>query len=153
MARALELQVAQSVLDRLSTTDDWPATRAQSINFLRDNIKRNLEWLLNTRRPPIVSIEDYPLARQTVIYYGLFDLYSLNLSSGDDQLRLRQMIAEMIERSEPRLREVQIRLEEGDRQRKRLLFRIGAHMQMKPLPEKIVFDTILDLTTGKYRVD
>jgi type VI secretion system protein ImpF len=153
MAKTLELPVGQSVLDRLNTTDDWPVTRAQSINFLRDNIKRNLEWLLNTRRPPIVGIEDYPLARQTVLYYGLFDLNSLNLGSSDDQLRLQQMIAEIIERSEPRLREIQVRLEEGDRQRKRLRFHIGAHMQMKPLPEEIVFDTILDLTTGKYRVD
>ncbi len=128
-------------------------TRAQSINFLRDNIKRNLEWLLNTRRPPIAGIENYPLARHTVLYYGLLDLNSLNLTSNDGQLRLQQVIAEMIERSEPRLREVQVRLEEGDPQRKRLLFRIGAHMQMKPLPEEIVFDTILDLTTGKYLVD
>ncbi|WP_158792820.1 type VI secretion system baseplate subunit TssE [Granulicella sp. L60] len=153
MARTLELLVTQSVLDRLSTTADWPVTRAQSINFLRDNIKRNLEWLLNTRRPPIAGIENYPLARHTVLYYGLLDLNSLNLTSNDGQLRLQQVIAEMIERSEPRLREVQVRLEEGDPQRKRLLFRIGAHMQMKPLPEEIVFDTILDLTTGKYLVD
>ena len=43
MARAPELLVTQSVLDRLSTTEDWPATRAQSIRFLRDSIKRNLE--------------------------------------------------------------------------------------------------------------
>ena len=59
----------------------------------------------------------------------------------------------MIEHSEPRLREVQVRLEEGDLERKKLRFHIGAHMQMKPLPEEIVFDTVLDLTTGEYRVD
>jgi type VI secretion system protein ImpF len=153
MAKTTELLVAQSVLDRLSTTDDWPVTRAQSISFLRDSIKRNLEWLLNTRRPPVVGIEDYPLARQTVLYYGLLDLSSLNLRSSAGQSRLQQVIGEMIEHSEPRLREVQVRFEEGDRQRKRLLFHIRARMQMKPLPEEIVFDTVLDLTTGEYRVD
>jgi type VI secretion system protein ImpF len=153
MARASELLVAQSILDRLSTTEDWPVTRAQSIHFLRDSIKRNLEWLLNTRRPPVAGIEGYPLARQTVLYYGLLDLGSLSLSSNDDQRRLQQGITEMIEHSEPRLREVQVRLEEGDLERKKLRFHIGAHMQMKPLPEEIVFDTVLDLTTGEYRVD
>jgi type VI secretion system protein ImpF len=152
MARAPELLVAQSMLDRLSTTEDWPVTRAQSIHFLRASIKRNLEWLLNTRRPPIVGIEGYPLARQTILYYGLLDLSSLSLSSRDDQQRLQQRIAEIIERSEPRLRDVKVRLEDGNLQKK-LRFHIGAHMQMKPLPEEIAFDTILDLATGEYQVD
>jgi type VI secretion system protein ImpF len=153
MARAPELLVTQSVLDRLSTTEDWPATRAQSIRFLRDSIKRNLEWLLNTRCPPIAGIQGYPLARHTVIYYGLLDLGSLSLGSNDDQQRLLHRIAEMVEHSESRLTEVQVRLEEGDLQKKKLRFHIGARMQMKPSPEEIAFDTVLDLATGEYKVD
>jgi type VI secretion system protein ImpF len=153
MARAPDSLVAQSVLDRLSTTEDWPTTRAQSIRFLRDSIKRNLEWLLNTRRPPIEGIEGYPLARNTVLYYGLLDLGSLSLASPDGQKRLQQRIAEMVEHSEPRLQEVQVRLEDGDLQKKKLRFHIGARMQMKPLPEEIAFDTVLDLATGEYQVD
>jgi type VI secretion system protein ImpF len=153
MARAPELLVTQSVLDRLSTTEDWPATRAQSIRFLRDSIKRNLEWLLNTRCPPIAGIQGYPLARHSVIYYGLLDLGSLSLGSNDDQQRLLHRIAEMVEHSESRLTEVQVRLEEGDLQKKKLRFHIGARMQMKPSPEEIAFDTVLDLATGEYQVD
>ncbi|WP_213806546.1 type VI secretion system baseplate subunit TssE [Granulicella sp. dw_53] len=153
MARAPELLVAQSILDRLSTVEDWPVTRIQSIRFLRDSIKRNLEWLLNTRRPPVAGIEGYPLARHTVLYYGLLDLGSLSLASSNDQQRLQQRIAEMVEHSEPRLRQVEVRLQEGDLERKKLRFHIGALMQMKPLPEEIVFDTVLDLATGEYQVD
>jgi type VI secretion system protein ImpF len=153
MARTTELLVTQSVLDRLSTTEDWPVTRVQSIRFLRDSIKRNLEWLLNTRRPPIAGIERYPLARNTVLYYGLLDLGSLSLGSTEDQQRLQQRIVEMVEYSEPRLKEVQVRLEDGDLQRKKLRFHIAASMQMKPLPEEIAFDTVLDLATGEYQVN
>jgi type VI secretion system protein ImpF len=153
MAKAPELLVTQSVLDRLSDTDDWPTTRAQSIRYLRDSIKRNLEWLLNTRRPPIDGIENYPLARHTVIYYGLLDLGSLSTSSSSDQRRLQQAIAEAVAYSEPRLRDVEVRLEQSDLDRKKLRFHIEARMEMKPMPEEIAFDTVLDLSTGEYEVN
>src|SRR5258708_9297226 len=107
MARASELLVAQSILDRLSTTEDWPVTRAQSIHFLRDSIKRNLEWLLNTRRPPVAGIEGYPLARQTVLYYGLLDLSSLSLGSSDDQQRLQQAMSRIVEPSYELIHDIQ----------------------------------------------
>src|ERR1700750_65142 len=152
MAKSPELLVAQSVLDRLGTADDWPMTRAQSIRFLRDSIKRNLEWLLNTRRSPIADLENYPLARKSVLSYGAPGLSSLNLGSDDDQWRLQQAITEIIEHSEPPLREVQVRFGEGDGQRQRIRLYIGAQMQMRPLPEEIVFDTVLDISTGEYRV-
>jgi len=153
MAKAPELLVTQSVLDRLSTTEDWPATRSQSIRFLRDSIKRNLEWLLNTRRPPIEGIEAYPLAKHTVIYYGLLDLGSLSTSSTSDQRRLPAAIAEAVAHNEPRLRDVEVRLQEGDLNKKKLRFHIEARMEMKPIPEEIAFDTILDLATGEYEVN
>ena len=153
MAKSPELLVTQSVLDRLSETDDWPVTRAQSIRYLRDSIKRNLEWLLNTRRPPIDSIENYPIARHTVIHYGLLDLGSLSTSSTNDQRRLQQAIAEAVAYCEPRLRDVEVRLEQGDLERKKLRFHIEARMEMKPMPEEIAFDTVLDLSTGQYEVN
>jgi type VI secretion system protein ImpF len=153
MAKAPELLVTYSVLDRLSTTEDWPVTRTQSIRFLRDSIKRNLEWLLNTRRPPIYGIETYPLAKHSVIYYGLMDLGSLGTSSSSDQRRLQAAIADAVAHNEPRLRDVEVRLQEGDINKKKLRFHIEARMEMKPIPEEIAFDTILDLSTGEYEVN
>lgn len=153
MARSPELLVTQSVLDRLSTFEDWPATRAQSIRFLRDSIKRNLEWLLNTRRSPIEHMDEYPLAQRSVIHYGLLDLNSLSLASGEDRRRLQQGIAELVEYFEPRLTAIVIGVDDGDLQKKKLRFHIQAKMQMKPMPEEIAFDTVLDLATGEYKVN
>jgi type VI secretion system protein ImpF len=153
MAKAPEMLVTQSVLDRLSTTEDWPTTRPQSIRYLRDSIKRNLEWLLNTRRPPIRGIENYPLAKHTVIYYGLLDLGSLSTTSNSDQRRLQAAIADSVAHCEPRLRDVDVRLIEGDIEKKKLRFHIEARMEMKPMPEEIAFDTVLDLSTGEYEVN
>jgi len=42
--------------------DDWPATRSQSVQYFRDAIKRDLEWLLNTRQPGMRELDSYPLA-------------------------------------------------------------------------------------------
>lgn len=152
MAKAPEQLVTQSLLDRLTTTEDWPTTRAQSIRFLRDSIKRNLEWVLNTRRPPIEGIDDYPLARNSVIYYGLLDLGSLSAASSKDQQQLKQSIGELVANCEPRLSEIDVRVEESDLEKKKLRFHIQAQMQLKPMPEEIAFDTVLDLATGEYRV-
>lgn len=152
MAKAPEQLVTQSVLDRLTAIEDWPTTRAQSIRFLRDSIKRNLEWLLNTRRPPIPAIEEYPLARHSVIYYGLLDLGSLSVASSKDHQQLVNTIAEIVEHGEPRLKEVSVGLEEGELAKRKLRFHIQAQMQLRPMPEEIAFDTVLDLATGEYKV-
>jgi type VI secretion system protein ImpF len=50
LARAnTETLVTQSVLERLMTVEDWPTTRAQSLRLFKDSLRRDLEWLLNTR--------------------------------------------------------------------------------------------------------
>ena len=57
MARsATEALVTQSVLDRLTAVEEWPATRSQSLRFYKEALKRDLEWLLNTRQPPIPEL-------------------------------------------------------------------------------------------------
>jgi type VI secretion system protein ImpF len=137
MAKAPEQLVTQSILDRLIATDDWPTTRAQSIRLFRDSIKRNLEWLL---------------ARHSVIYYGLIDLGSLSIASSKDHQRLIDTIAEIVEHGEPRLKDVTVSVEESELAKRRLRFHIQAQMQLRPMPEEIAFDTVLDLTTGEYKV-
>jgi type VI secretion system protein ImpF len=152
MAKAPELPVIQSVLDRLSSTRDLPRTRAESIAFFRDSIRRNLEWLLNSRRPPIDSIEDYPFAQRSVLNYGLVDIASFSLASSTDQRRLIENIAELVRNFEPRLTNVNVFLEEQNMLKKEFRFHIEARMQMKPMPEEIAFTTVLDLATGQYQV-
>ena len=50
MARAREMPVTLSVLDRLSERKEFPATHAASLRMLKESIRRDLEELLNTRR-------------------------------------------------------------------------------------------------------
>ena len=52
-----EQTVTQSVLERLidrepERSSEAAPTRAQSVRLLRASVRRDLEWLLNTRRTP-----------------------------------------------------------------------------------------------------
>ncbi len=153
MARAAtETLVTQSVLDRLTAVEEWPATRSQSLRFYKEALKRDLEWLLNTRQPPIPELVEYPLARTSVINFGLPDITSLGLSSASDHSRLRKAIEVCLRNFEPRLMDVHVTLEGSDTADRRLRFHIEGNMKLDPAPEEISFDTVLELSSGEYKV-
>ncbi|MGI4757768.1 MAG: type VI secretion system baseplate subunit TssE [Janthinobacterium lividum] len=152
MARSIDTLVTQSLLDRLTNTEDEPQSRASSLRTFRDSLKRDLEWLLNTRQPPIEGIEAYPRARASVIHYGLIDTSSLGLASSNDHKKLQQAVSDCIIRYEPRLTNVRIVIAKNEEQRRRMRFHIEAQILLDPAPEPISFDTVLDLTSGEYTV-
>lgn len=153
MARATtETLVTQSVLDRLLTVEEWPSTRSQSVRFFKDALRRDLEWLLNSRQPPMPQLAGYPAARASVINYGLPDITSLGLLSASDHKSLRQAIEICIRNFEPRLTDVHVTLESSDTVDRRLRFHIEGNMKLDPAPEEISFDTVLELTSGEYKV-
>jgi type VI secretion system protein ImpF len=149
---AAETLVTQSLLDRLMAAEDWPTTRAQSLRYFKDALKRDLEWLLNTRQPPLDEISDYPMAATSVINYGLPDITALGLSSASDHRRLRLAIEACLRNYEPRLSNVHVTLEGGDIADRRLRFHIEGMMKLDPAPEEISFDTVLELSSGEYKV-
>jgi type VI secretion system protein ImpF len=153
VARAnTEALVTQSVLDRLMDVDDWPATRAQSLRYFREALKRDVEWLLNTRRPPIENIDKFERARATMVNYGLSDITALGLSSASDQKRLRKALEQCLREFEPRLTDVVVTLEESQTADRRLRFHVQGLMRINPAPEEISFDTVLELSSGEYTV-
>lgn len=153
MARsATETLVTQSVLDRLMAVDEWPTTRSQSLRYYKEALKRDLEWLLNTRQPPIPELVEYPLAKASVINFGLPDITSLGLSSASDHGRLRKAIEICLRNFEPRLMDVRVTLESSDMTDRRLRFHIEGNMKLDPAPEEISFDTVLELSSGEYKV-
>jgi type VI secretion system protein ImpF len=147
-----ETLITQSVLDRLMTVEEWPATRAQSLRFYKDSLRRDLEWLLNTRQPPMPKLQSYSAAKATVINYGLPDITSLGLMSAADHRTLRLAIELCLKTFEPRLTDVHVTLEESDTVDRRLRFHIEGNMKLDPAPEEITFDTVLELASGEYKV-
>jgi type VI secretion system protein ImpF len=147
-----EALVTQSVLDRLMDVDDWPATRAQSLRYFRETLKRDVEWLLNTRRPPIENIGKFERARATMLNYGLSDITALGWSSALDQKRLRKALEQCLHEFEPRLADVVVTLQESQTADRRLRFHVQGLMRINPAPEEISFDTVLELSSGEYTV-
>ena len=147
-----EILITQSLIDRLVDHGQWPETRAASISMYRESIKRDLEWLLNTRQPPLPQLGGRTTAAKTVINYGLPDISSLGMSNAADHRALRLAIEECLHNFEPRLMDIRVTLQGSDTADRRLRFHIEGNMKLDPAPEEISFDTVLELSSGEYKV-
>ena len=112
--------VTLSVLDRLidrdpKTRSEVPFTRAQSLRELKLALKRDLEWLLNTRK----TIDPEPdSARETIrsVYqYGFPDISSKSVLSSRDHGDLVREMELAITVFEPRLKRPKVRMEQLER--------------------------------------
>src|SRR4051812_47125092 len=107
-----------SILDRL--IDDPRAgassTAGYSLKNLRESLTRDLRNLLNTHVLFLPAPDDLPELECSLANYGLPEFTNLNLSSEDDCRRFEEEIQHCIERYEPRLTRIVVKLSErGDR--------------------------------------
>ena len=146
-----------SVLDRLIDQDperklEPPFTRSQSLRELKAGLRRDLEWLLNTRR----TIEEPPASlkelERSLYNYGLPDVSSLYLRSSNDQESLLKAIRVAINYFEPRLMNIKVTLEPVAEDMRVLRFGIEGLLRMDPAPEHVFFDTLLEPMSGQYQV-
>src|SRR5215467_10042372 len=110
MPREEDRPVQESVLDRLigDDTEVSAITRARSVRDLKAAVRRDLEWLLNTRAVAIPPPESLNQVRESVYTYGVSDITSLSADDPKARARLRSMIEEAIRIFEPRLMSVQV---------------------------------------------
>jgi len=150
--------VTLSVLDRLidqepeSSTEAAP-TRSESVRRLREALRRDLEWLLNTRRIAVPPDESLKETNRSLYVYGLPDFASYSIKSPQDKAKLVRSIHAAVKQFESRLANVRVLpVEETATGTRSLHFRIEGLLLMDPAPEHISFDTVLELTSGEYEV-
>jgi type VI secretion system protein ImpF len=143
--------VTQSLLDRLTSSVDLPTSRAASIQMFKNGIKRDVEWLLNTRRTPGPQIDDYELASASVFNYGLPDVNELG-GSGDNAARVLAAILQTLRTHEPRILEPRVSLVRSDMLKRSIQFHVDGRVRVENSEEDISFDTLLKVTTGEYEV-
>jgi type VI secretion system protein ImpF len=157
MRSSSELPVTLSVLDRLIdneplTATETPLSRAQSVRALRSAVRRDLEWLLNTRRisvePDLQSVH----LNQSLYVFGLRDVTTFSLANPEERMRLLRHIEATIEQFEPRLASIRITQEEDSFEKRQFRFRIDASLLMDPAPESVSFDSTLQLSSGPVLV-
>ena|SRR5580704_4073972 len=153
-----EQSVSLSFLDRLidldpNSANDPPPSRSKSVKQLKSALRRDLEWLLNTRRTPDAVGSEYRELEKSLFNFGLTDISSLSHTSAQDRLRLTRMLEQTLAVFEPRLSRIRVvPLEEMSGAKHILRFQIEALLDMDPAPEMITFDTVLQLSSGEYQV-
>ncbi len=152
--RAVQL----SILDRL--TDDEPGvrteapiTREKSVRMMRAAVQRDLEALLNTIRIAEAVPDAYTELRDSLWLYGLPDINSISLQNQQDEERLLRSLERAIQQFEPRLSRVRVTSYDRILKSRQIVeFHVEAMLMIEPAPERIAFDTILEIGKGSYRV-
>lgn len=147
-----DVLITQSLLDRLTDLDQWPETRSASISMYRESLKRDVEWLLNTRQPVIPELEGYPATAASVLNFGLPDIHSFDGSKGKEQNALTIALEKCIRIFEPRITQPHVFLSRTDILSRSLKFHIEGQIVYENMNEEIKFDTTLELISGEYEV-
>jgi type VI secretion system protein ImpF len=167
------LQTLQpSVLDRLIDADSGgtPDRPGYSLRQMEDAVRRDLEDLLNTRRPPenapdeagkpepfFGGLEEVP---SSVANFGLRDLAYFNVLTPELREEFARHIEKVVGTYEPRLRDVRVNVRDQqevaeekkqDFKKTALYFHIEARLALDPAPE-VAFETMLELTKGTHQV-
>ena len=153
-----ERAVQLSLLDRLTDEEPYnrqeaPLSREKSLRMLRSGVKRDLESLLNTVRTADKAPEAYSEVQDSLWEYGFPDISSMSLQNAQDEQRLLRGLERAIRKFEPRLDRVRVTAYEGfAKSKQKIEFHVEAMLMIEPVPERIAFDTILEIGKGYYRV-
>jgi len=150
--------VTQCLIDRLIDKDpqvrnDQPLARSQSVKQLKLSLKRDLEWLLNSRRIAEPAPESFAEVSRSLYHFGLPDFSALSVESPRDRNSLLREIEAAVAAFEPRLQSVRVTLVDSPSKLIRAVrFQIEGMLMMDPAPEQISFDTVLQLGNGEFQI-
>jgi len=127
--------------------------RQLSLDELKATVAGHIESLLNAR----ITFTDARLGaltecQRSVLTYGLNDFAGLSLASHDDRTTICSSIQRAIERHEPRLKRVVVKLEVNEQSTSVLCFAIQALLVVHEAEEPINFDAMLQPSTRQYSV-
>ena len=125
--------------------------RASDKEVFYQALRRDLEWLFNTRAPveapPTKALED------SLYNFGLPDVAALNLTSVLRRTDLARMMEKVINRFEPRLADVKVTAVSAPAGgMPQLHFTIEATLMLDPVPEQVQFDALLKVSEAQYQV-
>jgi type VI secretion system protein ImpF len=147
-----------SILDRLFDDEPYNQTEKklehhQVLKQLRASIRRDLEFLLNTRFHLIQPSSDLLEVDKSIFNYGLPDLATVNIMDIERRKKFITHLENTLKSFEPRFKSVSVSFVENAESIDRTLrFRIDTMIYADPLPETVVYDSILDSVTRSVSV-
>jgi type VI secretion system protein ImpF len=128
-----------------------------SVQELKQVVRRDIEWLLNSRRPLLEELETFPEASRSLLAYGLPDFTQFASTSQSDCQRICRLIEEALRIFEPRLASRSIKVDTmsvpGDATGLETRFRIRGILHVDPIREAVAFDTRVEMDSGAVAVD
>ncbi|OTG77726.1 type VI secretion protein [Acinetobacter terrae] len=122
-----------------------------SLQQLRESVASDLEDLLNSRMAKLDDlIDDFPLAKQSILQFGIIDFVGLSTANPTDRDKICQSIEQSIAAHEPRLRQVKVEMLLDGHNMGALGLSIQAYLNIHPLFEPVIFDALLKPTTQQY---
>ena len=150
-----------SLLDRLTDLEPVSVTEARddrviNIRRLRDIIRRDLAWLLNSNSMDIlIDADQYPHASNSVLNYGVRETAG-DFSTEKRATEIRKAIKRAIIMFEPRIKEGTLEIvacKDKKSSQTIIEFDIHAEMWAQPLPMELYLRSQIDLTTGQLALE
>ena len=122
-----------------------------SLQQLRESVASDLEDLLNSRMAKLDDlIDDFPLAKQSILQFGIIDFVGLSTANPTDRDKICQSIEQSIAAHEPRLRQIKVEMLLDGHNMGALCLSIQAYLNIYPLFEPVIFDALLKPITQQY---
>ncbi|QXW24517.1 type VI secretion system baseplate subunit TssE [Acinetobacter johnsonii] len=139
-----------TLLDRLLPNELY-GQQGLSLQQLRESVALDLEDLLNSRTAKLShDINDFPLAKQSILQFGIIDFVGLSTSNPLDRDKICQSIEQSIAAHEPRLKQIKVEMLMEGHNMGALCLSIQAFLNIHPLYEPVIFDALLKPTTQQY---
>ena len=139
-----------TLFDRLLPETDQNY-RGISLQELRESVASDLEDLLNSRMAKLDHlIDQFPLAKQSILQFGIIDFVGLSTANPSDRDKICQSIEQSIAAHEPRLKQIKVEMLLDGQNMGALYLSIQAYLNIHPLFEPVIFDAVLKPTTQQY---
>lgn len=107
-----------------------------------------MENLLNTRLYISEPPDEYPETEVSLLNYGLPDLATVNIIDIEKRNEFTHRLEQTLREFEPRFKSVKVSyLDNTNTADRTLRFRIDAIIYADPLPEVVIFDSVLEPAT------
>ncbi len=142
--------VISSLLDKLVDEDpekkhETNKSHHQQLTAFYQSVRRDLESLLNTRSPRLQWPDHWQELNTSLAAYGVPDFMSGVSLTAESQNKFCKNLASIIQRFDPRFKNVQVQLLPLDEKQNRTLrLRIEGFLYAEPAPEPVVFDSMLE---------
>lgn len=134
---------------------DAPMGSKVTQEIIKEKLLEDLNQLLGTKRPWGAPHEKYVEINKSVINLGLPDFSGFWLSSDEQQEKIRGHILEVLERFEPRLKNVEIKFnpESEKNENRKIEFRISGEFNLSEDFDPLMINAYWSESVGKLTIE